>query len=98
MATRLRAIPHRPASTRHVWKELAAHYKKLRELHLRQIFQEEIRGEHPTAEAPGIDIGASLRLMCSATFVEFTPIRVAGCGPWTTGTTSKRLTRRDYLT
>ena len=69
MATRLQAIPHRRASTRHgAGAELAAHYKKLRELHLRQIFQEETpqRGEHPTAEAPGIDTGASLRLMCSA--------------------------------
>ena len=55
MATRLQPMPHRPGNTRQAWKDLAAHYKKIRELHLRQIFQEDRkRGERLTAEAVGI--------------------------------------------
>jgi glucose-6-phosphate isomerase len=48
-------MPHRPGNTRQAWKDLAAHYKKIRELHLRQIFEEDPkRGERLTAEAVGI--------------------------------------------
>jgi len=55
MATRLQPMPHRPGNTRQAWKDLAAHYKKIRELHLRQIFEEDPkRGERLTAEAVGI--------------------------------------------
>ena len=55
MATRLQPMPHRPGNTRQAWKDLAAHYKKIRELHLRQIFEEDPkRGARLTAEAVGI--------------------------------------------
>jgi glucose-6-phosphate isomerase len=40
---------------RAVWKALEAHYKKVRELHLRQLFADDPhRGERMTSEAPGI--------------------------------------------
>ena len=55
MATRARAISGRPALRSQAWKGLEAHYKKIRELHLRQLFEDDPkRGERLTAEAVGL--------------------------------------------
>ena len=43
-----------PLTRRKAWKALQAHYKKLRELHLRDLFADDPkRGERMTAEAVG---------------------------------------------
>jgi glucose-6-phosphate isomerase len=40
---------------RHTWKALAAHYKQVKELHLRKLFADDpMRGERFTAEAVGV--------------------------------------------
>ncbi len=50
MAGRLKGLARRPA-----WKALAAHYKQIREIHLRKLFADDPnRGERLTAEAAGI--------------------------------------------
>ncbi len=50
MKARIKPLKKRPA-----WKALEAHYKKVREMHLRELFSEDpIRGERMTAEAAGI--------------------------------------------
>ena len=55
MAARAEAITKRPAIKRRAWKDLASHYKKVRELHLRQLFAEDPeRGTRMTAEALGL--------------------------------------------
>jgi glucose-6-phosphate isomerase len=56
MAARVEAITRRPAaSKRQAWKDLAAHYKKIGETHLRLFFAEDPkRGERLTAEALGL--------------------------------------------
>ena len=55
MATQVEPVDSRPAVRRHAWKDLEAHYKKIRELHLRQLFADDPkRGERLTAEAVGI--------------------------------------------
>ncbi len=55
MAARVDAIPRRPAVKRQAWKDLGAHYKKIRDHHLRQFFAEDPqRGTHMTAEALGL--------------------------------------------
>jgi glucose-6-phosphate isomerase len=55
MAARVEAITRRPAVKRQAWKDLGAHYKKIRELHLRQLFADDPkRGERLTAEAAGL--------------------------------------------
>src|SRR5215470_15988617 len=44
-----------PLTTRKAWKALEAHYKKVRELHLRNLFADDPkRGERMTAEAVGL--------------------------------------------
>jgi glucose-6-phosphate isomerase len=44
-----------PLTQRAAWKALAAHYPKIRDAHLRQLFADDPqRGEHLTAEAVGI--------------------------------------------
>ena len=44
-----------PLTERRAWKALAAHYEKVRELHLRQLFADDPRrGERLTAEAVGL--------------------------------------------
>ena len=46
MAARVEAITKRPTVRHQAWKELQAHYKKIKELHLRQLFAEDPkRGE-----------------------------------------------------
>jgi len=55
MAARVEAITRRPTVKRQAWKELRAHYKKVGELHLRQLFAEDPkRGERLTVEAVGL--------------------------------------------
>ncbi len=55
MAASIKPLTRRPA-----WKALLAHYKKARELHLRDLFAEDPkRGERMTAEAAGITLDYS---------------------------------------
>ena len=55
MADRLKGLRRRPA-----WKALTAHYKQIRELHLRKLFAEDSnRGERLTVEAAGIHLDYS---------------------------------------
>jgi glucose-6-phosphate isomerase len=45
----------KPLTQRPAWKALAAHYKRVRKLHLRDLFAKDPkRGEHMTAEAVGL--------------------------------------------
>jgi glucose-6-phosphate isomerase len=49
------ATTKRPAVKRQAWKDLAAHYKTIREIHLRQLFDDDPqRGERLTVEAVGL--------------------------------------------
>ena len=44
-----------PLAERQAWKELAAHYQKVRDVHLRKLFADDSnRGERLTAEAVGL--------------------------------------------
>jgi glucose-6-phosphate isomerase len=44
-----------PVAERQAWNSLAAHYQKVRELHLRKLFADNPkRGERMTAEAVGL--------------------------------------------
>ena len=55
MAAHAEPITKRPATRRQAWKDLGAHYKKIRELHLRQLFADDPkRGERLTVEAVGL--------------------------------------------
>ncbi|MFZ3210824.1 MAG: glucose-6-phosphate isomerase [Terriglobales bacterium] len=55
MAARVEAITGRPAVKRQAWKDLGTHYKRIRELHLRQLFADDPkRGERLTVEAVGL--------------------------------------------
>ena len=55
MAARVEAITTRPIAKRQAWKDLQTHYKKVKELHLRQLFADDLkRGERLTAEAVGL--------------------------------------------
>ena len=55
MAARVEAIAKRPSAQRQAWKDLGAHYKKVRDLHLRQLFADDPnRGERLTVEALGL--------------------------------------------
>ncbi|HEY3600388.1 MAG TPA: hypothetical protein VGK72_00360, partial [Chthoniobacterales bacterium] len=50
MTTRIKPLTQRPA-----WKALAAHYKKVQDLHLRKLFADDSkRGERMTAAAAGL--------------------------------------------
>jgi len=55
MAARVEAITKRPAIRHQAWRALSAHYKKVREIHLRQFFADDPkRGTRMTAEALGL--------------------------------------------
>jgi glucose-6-phosphate isomerase len=55
MAARVEAITKRPPAKHQAWKDLQTHYKKVKELHLRQLFAEDPkRGDRLTAEAVGL--------------------------------------------
>src|SRR5713226_8745965 len=54
MAAHVEAIAKRPTLKRQAWKDLGAHYKKVRELHLRQLFADDPRrGERLAVDALG---------------------------------------------
>ncbi|MGB8729995.1 MAG: glucose-6-phosphate isomerase [Candidatus Sulfotelmatobacter sp.] len=72
MAARVEAITKRPTVRHQAWKDLQTHYKKVKDLHLRQFFAEDPkRGESMTAEAVGLFLdysknritGETLRLL-----------------------------------
>jgi len=55
MAARVEAITKRPTVRNQGWRALSAHYKKVREIHLRQLFADDPkRGVRMTAEALGL--------------------------------------------
>jgi glucose-6-phosphate isomerase len=55
MATVLEQLKQRPLTERPAWKALEAHYQKIREVHLRELFESDRdRGKHLTATAAGI--------------------------------------------
>ena len=55
MAARVEAITKRPAIRHQAWRALSAHYKKVRDIHLRQFFADDPkRGTRMTAEALGL--------------------------------------------
>ncbi len=55
MAARVEAINKRAAVKRQAWKDLGAHYKNIRDTHLRELFAKDPqRGEHFAAEAVGL--------------------------------------------
>jgi glucose-6-phosphate isomerase len=60
MAARVEAITRRPALKRRAWKDLGAHYKEIRDLHLRQLFADDpTRGERLTLDAVGLHLDYS---------------------------------------
>jgi len=55
MAASVETISKGPKVTRHAWKDLGNHYKKVKEVHLRQLFADDPkRGVRMTAEALGL--------------------------------------------
>ncbi|MGD0297336.1 MAG: glucose-6-phosphate isomerase [Bryobacteraceae bacterium] len=55
METIVETITDRPLTERRAWKALEAHFQKVRELHLRQLFADDTaRGTRMTAEGAGI--------------------------------------------
>ena len=55
METIVETLTDRPLTERPAWKDLEAHFQKVRELHLRQLFGADAeRGKHMTAEGAGI--------------------------------------------
>ena len=55
MAARAEATVRRPAVKRQAWKDLGAHYKEVREVHLRKLFEDDPkRGTRLAVEALGI--------------------------------------------
>ena len=55
MAATVETISKGPKVTRHAWKDLGTHYKKFKEVHLRQLFADDPkRGVRMTAEALGL--------------------------------------------
>jgi glucose-6-phosphate isomerase len=55
MAARAEAIDKRPGVKQRAWKDLGAHYRQIRDKHLRQLFADDPkRGEHLSAEALGL--------------------------------------------
>jgi glucose-6-phosphate isomerase len=55
MAAQVQPLTKRPATKRNGWSALASHYKKVAELHLRQLFADDPkRGERMTVEAAGL--------------------------------------------
>jgi len=68
MAAHVEAINKRPAGKRQAWKDLGAHYKKIRATHLRSLFADDPkRGEQMTAEAVGLYLDYSKNLVTGET-------------------------------
>src|SRR5262249_49088297 len=62
------AVGTQPLTARSAWKTLEAHYPKVKDLHLRQLFAEDPRrGERLTAEAVGIYLDYSKNRITDAT-------------------------------
>ena len=62
------AISRRTGGRRQAWKNLAAHYKKIRNLHLRELFADDPkRGERLTAKALGLFLDYSKNRVTSET-------------------------------
>jgi glucose-6-phosphate isomerase len=60
MAARVEAITRRPALKRRAWKDLGAHYKEIRDSHLRQLFADDPgRGERLALDAVGLHLDYS---------------------------------------
>jgi len=69
MAARAEAINRRPAAKRQAWKNLRSHYKQIRDLHLRQLFAEDLmRGERMALEAVGLYLDYSKNRVTDETF------------------------------
>jgi glucose-6-phosphate isomerase len=69
MATRAETVSKRPAVKRQAWKDLGAHYKKVQELHLRELFADDPnRGERLTVEALGLFLDYSKNRITGETF------------------------------
>ena len=55
METVVETITERPLTERPAWRDLEDHFKKVRDLHLRQLFASDAeRGKRLTAEGAGI--------------------------------------------
>jgi glucose-6-phosphate isomerase len=68
MPATIEAITKRPTVKRQAWKDLQAHYKKVKDLHLRQFFAEDPqRGTRLTAEAAGLFLDYSKNRINSQT-------------------------------
>jgi glucose-6-phosphate isomerase len=68
MAARVEAITRGPAVKPQAWKNLTSHHKKVRELHLRELFAEDPkRGTRMTAEALGLFLDYSKNRITSET-------------------------------
>ena len=60
--------PLKSTSKKSAWVDLAAHYEKLRGMHLRQLFKEDPkRGERYTLEATGLLLDYSKNLVTDET-------------------------------
>src|SRR5258708_31759004 len=69
MATHAQAVSKRPAVKRQAWKDLGAHYKKVQEVHLRDLFADDPkRGERLTVEAVGLFLDYSKNRITGETF------------------------------
>jgi glucose-6-phosphate isomerase len=67
-AARVEAISGKPFVKQHAWKSLEAHYKQIRESHLRDLFADDPkRGERLTVEALGIYLDYSKNLVTDET-------------------------------
>ena len=68
MAARAEAISRRPAQKRQAWKGLGDHYKKIANVHLRQLFAEDPkRGERLNVEALGLFLDYSMNRVTEET-------------------------------
>ena len=68
MAARVNAIAKRPVAKRQAWKDLGSNYKKVRELHLRQLFADDPeRGTRMTLDALGLHLDYSKNRITSET-------------------------------
>src|SRR5207245_6728847 len=69
MAATVETISKGPKVTRHAWKDLGTHYKKVKEVHLRQLFADDPkRGVRMSAEALGLFLDYSKNRITSETF------------------------------
>ena len=68
MALQIASITKRPLAKRTAWQSLGAHYKRTRELHLRDLFAHDLtRGERMAAEGAGIYLDYSKNRITDST-------------------------------